>query len=304
MRLTSDDPSSRSDVLLQRRVPQPWAWALVTGALALVFALDHQTGAVPVQHLYYLPIIFAAVRFGSGAGALAATAAVLLYHLANPHLLTFRYGEMDLVQIVLFVAVALIAAKLARDRRRLHALATTDDLTGLHNLRSFEARLSALVRTSTPETTTALLVLDLDRLKALNDAHGHLTGADAVRTVGHLIARVMPADTVSCRYGGDEFVIALPRCTEPEARRLADDLRLAVSACAPRLAGTAFPAGTLSISIGIACRASGPVAPQGAASADAAGEDLFRAADAALYRSKREGRNRVTVDRDSGSAVT
>jgi len=241
MRLTSDDPSARSDVLLDRRLPQPWDWVLVTGALALVFALDHQTGAVPVQHLYYLPIIFAAVRFGAGAGALAAIAAVVLYHLANPHLLTFRYGEMDLVQIVLFVAVALIAAKLARDRRRLHALATTDDLTGLHNLRSFEARLGALVRAPTPAATTALLVLDLDRLKALNDAYGHLTGADAVRTVGHLIARLMPADAVSCRYGGDEFVIALPRCTEFEARRIADDLRLAVSACAHASPAPPFP---------------------------------------------------------------
>jgi diguanylate cyclase (GGDEF)-like protein len=301
VRLTSDDPSARSDVLLDRRVPQPWDWVVVTGALALVFALDHQTGAVPVQHLYYLPIIFAAVRFGAGGGALAAIAAVVLYHLANPHLLTFRYGEMDLVQIVLFVAVALIAAKLARDRRRLHTLATTDDLTGLHNLRSFEARLGALVRASTPAATTALLVLDLDRLKTLNDAYGHLTGADAVRTVGHLIARLMPADAVSCRYGGDEFVIALPRCTESEARRIADDLRLAVSVCAPRLAGTAFPAGTLSISIGIAWRTS---RPQSAASAESAGEDLFRAADAALYRSKREGRNRVTVDGDSAPVAT
>jgi diguanylate cyclase (GGDEF)-like protein len=304
MRVTSDHPSVRADVLLDGRVPQGWAWLLVIGALALVYALDHRTGAVPLQHLYYLPIIFAAVRFGRGGGTLAAAAAVLLYHLANPHLLTFRYGELDLVQILLFVAVALIAAKLARDRRRLHALATTDDLTGLHNLRSFEVRLGALVRASLPATPMSMLVLDVDRLKALNDAHGHLTGADAVRTVGHLIARSMPPDALACRYGGDEFVIALPRCTESDARGIANELRLAVSECSPGLAGTAFPTGTLSISIGIACRAFGPAATRSAAAADAAGEDLFRAADAALYRSKREGRNRVTVDGDRWVAAT
>jgi PleD family two-component response regulator len=127
----------------------------------------------------------------------------------------FRYQESDLVQMALFVAVGVTSAKLANDSRRLHRLALTDDLTGLHNLRSFEARLRMLVRASRQRSAPlALLLLDLDRLKSLNDTHGHLAGAEAVRTVGHLIAIRVPQDAVACRYGGDEFVIALPQCDE------------------------------------------------------------------------------------------
>ena len=297
MRLTSDRPSSDSDALLAtRRLPRGVSAAIIAAALGLVFALDHFTGAVPLQHLYYVPIILAGVRFGFSGSTLAATVAVLLYHLANPHLLTFRYGELDLVQIALFVAVGFISAKLEDDARRLRHLAVTDDLTGLHNLRSFEARLRALLTARGSESPLSLLVLDVDRLKSLNDEHGHLAGADAVRTVGRLIADCVPPGGCACRYGGDEFVIALPRTDAARARRVADDLRRAVSACAPVLAGAAFPPGTLSISVGIACGSPGRLDARDSRAADAAGERLFRAADAALYTSKRAGRNRVSVD--------
>src|SRR6185295_9821606 len=75
------------------------AAAVVLGALLLIFGLDRATGSAPVQHLYYLPIIFAGLRFKMRGGVVAALAAILLYHVANPHLLTLRYDERDLVQI-------------------------------------------------------------------------------------------------------------------------------------------------------------------------------------------------------------
>lgn len=75
-----------------------------------------------------------------------------------------------------------------------------------------------------------VLVLDADRLKSINDTHGHLAGAEAVRTIGRIIASQAPRDAVACRYGGDEFVIALPRCSEVGGRAFADGLRHAVSA--------------------------------------------------------------------------
>jgi K+-sensing histidine kinase KdpD len=111
-----------------------WALALIIGALYLIFLLDRATDATPVQHLYYLPIIIAAIRFGRRGGLIVALSAIALYHAANPRLLTFRYGESDLVQIALFLAVSLITAKLALDATRMRQLAMTDDLTGLHNL--------------------------------------------------------------------------------------------------------------------------------------------------------------------------
>jgi diguanylate cyclase (GGDEF)-like protein len=274
---------------------------LVIGTLLLVFAVDRATTSAPVQHLYYVPIIVAGLRFRMRGGVIAALAAIVLYHVANPHLLTFRYGESDLVQIALFLAVGTITAKLTHDRQRLRTLAMTDDLTGLHNLRSFEQRLVPMVRTSRDtQTSLALLVLDVDRLKSLNDEFGHLAGAEAVRTVGHLIGARMPAEAVACRYGGDEFVIAIPRCTPFTVHRIADDLRHAVHEIVPVLAGHRFPAGTLSISIGAACASleRPPAASLTGVSASRdveAGQALFRAADTALYRAKASGRNQVCV---------
>jgi diguanylate cyclase (GGDEF)-like protein len=274
------------------------AAVVASGALLLIFAFDRATGSAPVQHLYYLPIVLAGLRFGTAGGIVSALWAIVLYHAANPHLLTFRYGEMDLVQIVLFLAVGVITARLARDARRLHRLAMTDDLTGLHNLRSFEARLATMVRASRERRTDfALLVLDVDRLKSLNDQYGHLTGAAAVRTVGRIIGERLPPDAVACRYGGDEFVIAIPGREPSVVHRIADSLCRAVHASAPVLAGRAFAAGSLSISVGGICASfdrGGPSRVGSRRDVDA-GEWLFRAADAALYRAKPRGRNQVNI---------
>lgn len=133
-------------------------------------------------------------------------------------------------------------------------------------------------------------MLDLDRLKSLNDAHGHLAGAEAVRTVGQLIAAGVPGEAVACRYGGDEFVVALPRTTRDRARQIAEGLRHAVQATAATLAGIPFPPGTLSISIGIAGRTFEAGAREGD---EQAGEALFRQADGALYIAKARGRNGI-----------
>ena len=274
------------------------ASALVAGTLLVVFALDRATSAAPVQHLYYVPIIIAGVRFRMRGGVVAALAAIVFYHAANPHLLTFRYGESDLVQIALFLLVGMTTAKLTHDAQRLRQLALTDDLTGLHNLRSFEAHLAEMVKASrTVHSPLALLVLDVDRLKSLNDGFGHLAGAEAVRTVGRAIGRRIPVDAVACRYGGDEFVIAIPRCTSVLAHEIADDLCRAVHDLAPTLAGHWFPPGALSISVGVA---SATLDPERSARTPSTrdvetGEALFRAADAALYRAKAGGRNQVCV---------
>jgi diguanylate cyclase (GGDEF)-like protein len=268
--------------------------AIVT-MLSLILTLDLVTGSAPVQHLYYLPIIFAAVTFGYRGGLTAAALAIVLYHLANPHFLTFDYQESDVVQMAVFVAVGAISAKLVSDTRRLRQLALTDDLTGLHNLRSFEARLRRMVHAArVTQTPLSLLVLDVDRLKSLNDVHGHLAGAEAVRTVGHILAASLPPGSAACRYGGDEFVIALGRAGRPEALRIAEDLNRAVNAVSPVLAGVPFPRATLSISIGVASRTFAmPAKGEVPFEDDGDGAELFRAADAAMYAAKNGGRNRV-----------
>ena len=290
MRLTN---TSRIDGCGQfariRRIGASAACISAIAALLLIFWLDRATGSAPFQHLYYLPIIFAGIRFGRRGGAMAAIGATVLYHLANPHLLTHRYEESDAVVIALFVAAGITAAKLADDAEHLRALAMTDDLTGLHNLRSFEAQLARLFRSACVSGTPfALLVLDVDRLKSMNDRHGHLAGAEAVQMVGRVLAARLPAEAVACRYGGDEFVVAIPCCTSVRADEIANDIRKAVHDTAPVLAGIAFPAGSLSISIGIALRS-------GSRDDVETGEALFREADAALYCAKAGGRNHVCV---------
>jgi diguanylate cyclase (GGDEF)-like protein len=296
MRLTNERLARRLDSAVRSKVP---AWLAVTGiiaALLSIFELDRRTGEAPVQHLYYLPILVAAVRLRHRAGLMVAAAAILLYHLATP--VAWPLREADLVQMALFVAVAIVTARLADNARRLRQLAATDDLTGLHNLRSFESRFIPMVRACRGAgAAIALLVLDVDRLKSLNDVHGHLAGAEAVRTLGHVLATCLPREAVACRFGGDEFVIAIPECTTDRAEAVADDIRRSVTALAPDLAGKPFPVGTLSVSVGVACLAfagTDAVPFLGATDLET-GEALFRAADRGLYSAKEQGRNRVSV---------
>jgi len=230
-----------------------------------------------------------------------------LYHLARPAPREWPLHESDIVQIALFIAVAIVTARLADDARRMRQLAATDDLTGLHNMRSFESRVMPMIRACrSGGMPIAMLVLDLDRLKSINDVHGHLAGGQAVRTLGHTLAARLPADALACRFGGDEFVVAIPDCTGVRAEAVGDDIRVAVKSLAPDLAGDPFPAGTLSVSIGVACLAF--------ASADAVAsspgidlairEALFRGADRSLYAAKEQGRDRVSVVTLSTETIT
>jgi diguanylate cyclase (GGDEF)-like protein len=266
--------------------------ALTVIALFLVAMLDHATGDAPFQHLYYLPIIVGATQFGFTGGLTVSLASVVLYHVANPRPIDIhQLREADVVQSFLFLTVGLVAAKLAHDAKRLRLLSITDDLTGLHNLRSFESHLANFVNQAKRNgSVLSVLVVDVDRLKALNDRHGHLAGADAVRTVGQLIARHLPSGAVACRYGGDEFVLAIPDCDAHQALNVAKLLCKCVSQEKPTLATQAFAEGTLSVSVGAASRRipkeSDPFK---------AGEDLFQSADRALYRAKEMGRNAVSL---------
>jgi diguanylate cyclase (GGDEF)-like protein len=285
---------SDGKILLDRMLPEGPALVLLVAMLAAIFVLDQRTELTPYQHLYYLPILLAGVRLGYGGGVGAALTAIVLYHLANPHVLSFRYEESDVVQIALFIAVGVTSATLARHSRQMHALAGTDDLTGLRNLRSFESGLRVLLRRARADrTSVGFVVIDLDRLKSLNDVHGHLAGAEAVRTVGRIIGERLTHGAIACRYGGDEFAVAIPHWGVLETKQFAEDLRDVVLGTAPVLAGLAFPAGTLSISAGVATANADADASPSADADSVEGVELFRRADSALYAAKAAGRNRV-----------
>jgi diguanylate cyclase (GGDEF)-like protein len=278
------------------RLSRVVALAAISVGLAAVFGLDRATGNLPFQHLYYLPIVLAAMQFGQRGAAATSISAVVLYHLANPVLLRIHHEAADVVQIVLFVAIGSLTAALREDADRLEILAGTDDLTGLYNLRAFEQRLREVIRTCRAAgSALTLLVLDLDGLKALNDVHGHLTGAEAVRTVGRIAAAHLPDGAFACRYGGDEFVVAFPGLAAPAAHERAAAILGSVRSAAPALAGHPFPAGTLSVSIGLACIQPAAWSAVTDVEPDALGEAVFHAADAALYEAKRAGKGRISV---------
>ncbi|MBZ0120145.1 MAG: GGDEF domain-containing protein [Sandaracinaceae bacterium] len=274
----------------QARVQRRWPTAvLVVLVLAAIAIVDHVVEASLLSHLYCIPIVLAAVRLGMREGVAAALAATLLAEWA-PTAHAAGFSGLA-IHLVLYLAVALVSARAADCAAAMHRLAITDDLTGLHNLRSFEARATpAIERAAKMGLPIAMLSLDVDRLKRLNDAYGHLTGADAVRTVGRLLAAIVPAEASACRYGGDEFVVLLPGVDQRGALELAERLQAGLARLSPVLAGKRFSEGTLSVSVGVAARedASEPALP----------ETLFREADHALYAAKAAGRGRAASYRD------
>ena len=161
-------------------------------------------------------------------------------------------------------------------------LATRDGLTGLANRRMFEETLEREVARSLRRTSAlALVVLDVDHFKHVNDTVGHQAGDAVLREIAAAMVRNTKASDLPVRYGGDEFVVLLPDCTRTDAIRVAERLRAAVAAEV-----TAVP---VTVSAGVGAM------PENAGN----GERLVAAADAALYAAKRDGR-----DRSAGSART
>ena len=160
-------------------------------------------------------------------------------------------------------------------------LSTVDSLTGLFNRSYFFAALEREIqRSARSGRGFCLLMMDLDGLKTVNDRFGHFHGDRALRTVGETIrARVRRIDTAA-RYGGDEFVVVLPETEPSGAFVLAEKIRLGVGERALKVDGLDV---RTSLSIGVV------VYPRDGRTVD----ELMIAADTTMYRSKRQGRNRV-----------
>jgi two-component system cell cycle response regulator len=163
------------------------------------------------------------------------------------------------------------------------ALALTDSLTGLHNRRYMEAHLGNLAQRAThSDRTMALLMIDIDRFKQVNDTYGHPIGDQVLRTVAERLQHsVRPFDTVA-RWGGEEFMVVMPEADEKIGRVVGERLRSKVEQAPITVTHSA---GSLSITISIGVAASKPNGFDPHA--------LIREADAALYRAKETGRNRV-----------
>lgn len=171
-----------------------------------------------------------------------------------------------------------------RLREKLRLESIRDGLTGLFNRRYLEETLAReLARAERDRHPVGVLLLDVDHFKRFNDRFGHDGGDAVLAALGGLLRESVRGGDIACRHGGEEFVLILPGADVEETRRRADDLRETVRALAVSHRGQLLDPVTLSI--GIAAY------PEHGAAGDA----LLRAADAALYRAKHEGRDRAVV---------
>ena len=164
-------------------------------------------------------------------------------------------------------------------------MAVVDALTGLNNRRYFESHLASLLTVAARRhSPLSLVVLDIDHFKSVNDTHGHDAGDLVLKSFAKRIRRIVRQADLPCRLGGEEFVVIMPDTTLAEAAQIAERLRAGVQAEHFAIGPNRAPI-PVTVSIGLAD--AGTVSDPHA---------LFKRADAALYRSKHSGRNRVTAD--------
>lgn len=165
------------------------------------------------------------------------------------------------------------------------ALAVTDELTGLYNRRYFERHLSLMLGKAQEQSRDmALMLIDMDFFKAVNDTHGHDIGDAVLKEFALRLRRNIRGVDLACRFGGEEFVVLMPDTDFRQAQSVAERVRQAVAE-RPFEAGAQRPL-NITVSVGVALN-------------DAEGDTpelVLKRADIALYRAKREGRNRVIFD--------
>lgn len=199
--------------------------------------------------------------------------------------------DMEFTQDVINAAVAVIqraqvVESTMADNARLEQLAQTDALTQLLNRRALTERITAeMERALRYDSSMALLMIDLDHFKRINDTYGHLVGDDVLRDVAALLTETIRTSDMVARYGGEEFLVLLPETDDAGAEMFAERIREAIEQ--HQFGGRADqPALKLTTSVGVATFPAARIESV---------EDLFARADAALYRAKADGRNRVRL---------
>jgi diguanylate cyclase (GGDEF)-like protein len=243
----------------------------------------------------------ATVTGGTGTGG---TGTEVIGTLAVFHTLPFRFGPADVEVLEQFAVLANLAidagerlqraqddlARRQLGERRLHHLARTDTLTGLANRRAIIESVEAALGRQDPAGSVALLFIDLDRFKRVNDGLGHRAGDALLIEVGKRFAAALHDGEVLGRLGGDEFVVLLEAVPDPEVA-LKSARRLAASLAEPIVVDGRHLAVTASIGVALA-EAEGNVGT------------LLRDADAAMYQAKAAGRDTERVlDRRAAASV-
>jgi diguanylate cyclase (GGDEF)-like protein/PAS domain S-box-containing protein len=194
-------------------------------------------------------------------------------------------GKLALIGLVMNVTERTRAEREVQALQdKLREQATHDALTGLYNRRYLEESLSReLILAEREAHPVSVIMCDVDHFKAVNDRYGHLGGDEVLRSFGDLLKRNVRGSDIFCRYGGEEFLLVLPRMSIGDAVERAEQLRSAIAA-----APVSYGASTIAVtaSFGVAAF------PRDGTS----GDKLISAADSALYVAKAAGRNRVKVN--------
>ena len=193
-------------------------------------------------------------------------------------------------------SVSVLNDQLAESRREVDTLrselkrvkeqAFTDPLTGLVNRRGLsQALTAALAAGEGPRAYPCLMMLDIDHFKRINDTYGHLLGDKVIQFIGKTLKTAVKGRDTAARYGGEEFAVLLPETELKGARAVAEDIRTTIERARIRRMDRKESIGVITVSIGVARYRTGETH-----------SDLIGLADAALYRSKEAGRNRVTME--------
>jgi len=203
-------------------------------------------------------------------------------HLPGP----VRLRRLEAQQVWALNVTEQIALALAnlRLRENLRAQAVRDSLTGLYNRRYMEQALEReVLRATRNKRTVGVIMLDLDHFKTFNDTHGHEAGDTLLRVLGDYLVTHVRAEDIACRYGGEEFVVILPEASPEMSRSRAEELWKGVQGLHVNYHGELLCGVTASV---------GVAAFPGHGKTTA---ELLRAADAAMYAAKRQGRDRVEI---------
>jgi diguanylate cyclase (GGDEF)-like protein/PAS domain S-box-containing protein len=252
--------------------PPPWARTLQSSATvdAEPFTLPQAEGPATRLLVTSAPI---ADNKGHARGCMVTFDDVTAVHLANDELrLTLSKLQQSRQQI-------------EQQNLELRRFATRDSLTGCFNRRAFfESAQTAFDASRRSGEAICCVMTDIDHFKQFNDLYGHAVGDQVIRAVARALSGGLRQHDILCRYGGEEFCIILPGATPERALDVAERLRSEIEASANRSVRRANVQ-TITVSFGISTRAMGAISV----------EELIDQADQALYQSKADGRNRVTL---------
>jgi len=273
-----------------------WKLAIETWAMILFASLAswHTGGtASPLIGAYLLILIASALTLGkllTLLEMLLITTIYLYMAYATHGIAVFSLTMFTdlMVRFTPLLLVAYLTTMLASDihyaKQILADQSHRDELTGLLNMRGFgkvlEQEIGRALRYGHP---LALLMIDADNLKAINDGHGHEAGNRLIRLLAETIHTELRASDTVARYGGDEFIVLLPDTSKERTGAVAERIRVAVANSSTSFNGIRIAA---TVSIGAAVTDKELNSP----------DELIQAADRALYASKESGRNRVTLD--------